>query len=225
MSEIVFFLSKGPFYLNELSDDTSNKSNKLKISDIKTLEKAGKKDLTFFSSINYKSCAIKTKAAVCITTKNLEQYLPESCIKIVVKNVLYSTAKISKKFYPNADLDYPDKSLVESKKVRPLQPFARAGASAGPRRVLHRALRPAADVHGGAAPGRRAALTDGRDQGSYSPVARGFDSGLARPRAVAPRGAHNTIARTAAARISSPPASPRSRARPPNAAWIVALGT
>jgi UDP-3-O-[3-hydroxymyristoyl] glucosamine N-acyltransferase len=117
MSEMIFFLPKGPFYLNELSDDTSNKSNKLKISDIKTLEKASKKDLTFFSSINYKSCAIKTKAAACITTKNLEQYLPESCIKIAVKNVLYSTAKISKKFYPNADLDYPDKSLVESKKI------------------------------------------------------------------------------------------------------------
>ena len=73
MSEIIFFLPKGPFYLNELSDDTSNKSNKLKISDIKTLEKASKKDLTFFSSINYKSCAIKTKAAACITTQNLEQ--------------------------------------------------------------------------------------------------------------------------------------------------------
>ena len=48
MSEIIFFLSKGPFYLNELSNDTSNKSSKLKISGIKTLEEASKKDLTFF---------------------------------------------------------------------------------------------------------------------------------------------------------------------------------
>ena len=63
MSEIIFFLPKGPFYLNELSSDTSNKGSKLQISGIKTLEEAGKKDLTFFSSINYKSCAIKTKAS------------------------------------------------------------------------------------------------------------------------------------------------------------------
>ena len=72
---------------------------------------------TFFNSIDYKSNAKKTKAAACVTTKNLEQYLPEGCIKILVKNVLFSTAKISKKFYPDADLDYTDKSLVDSKKI------------------------------------------------------------------------------------------------------------
>jgi len=117
MSETFFFVPKGPFYLNDLSDKLSDKNNKLKISDIKTLDKATKKDITFFNSMDYKSYAEKTKAAACVTTKNLEEYLPKECIKILVKNVLFSTAKISKKFYPNADLDYPDKSLVDSKKV------------------------------------------------------------------------------------------------------------
>jgi len=117
MSETFFFLPKGPFYLNDLSDELSDKSNKLKISDIKTLDKATKKDITFFNSIDYKSHAEKTKAAACVTTKNLEEYLPKGCVKILVKNVLFSTAKISKKFYPDADLDYPDKSLVDSKKI------------------------------------------------------------------------------------------------------------
>ena len=60
MSEIIFFLSKGPFYLNELSNDTSNKSSKLKISGIKTLEEASKKDLTFFSSIHYRKLYTST---------------------------------------------------------------------------------------------------------------------------------------------------------------------
>ncbi len=117
MPETFFFVPKGPFYLNDLSDELSDKNNKLKISDIKTLDRATKKDITFFNSIDYKSDAEKTKAGACVTTKNLEEYLPKGCIKILVKNVLFSTAKISKKFYPDADLDYPDKSLVDSKKV------------------------------------------------------------------------------------------------------------
>ena len=117
MSEINFFVPKGPFYLNEILDEGSDKFGRLKILDVKTLDKASKKDLTFFNSIDYKDLARKTKAAACITTKNLVQYLPDSCIKIVVKNVLYSTAKVSKKFYPQADLDYPDKSIIEFKKV------------------------------------------------------------------------------------------------------------
>ena len=117
MSETFFFVPKGPFYLNDLSDELSDENNKLKISDIKTLDRATKKDITFFNSIDYKSDAEKTKAGACVTTKNLEEYLPKGCIKILVKNVLFSTAKISKKFYPDADLDYPDKSLVDSKRV------------------------------------------------------------------------------------------------------------
>ncbi len=117
MSETIFFEPKGPFFLNDLSEDIPGDIKKIKIYDIKTLDKATSKDLTFLNSINYKSYALKTKAGACITKKNFEQFLPKGCIKIFVKNVLFSTAKISKKFYPDSDLDYPDKSLVESKKV------------------------------------------------------------------------------------------------------------
>ena len=117
MSETFFFVPKGPFFLNDLSEDTSNNIPKLKISDIKTLDKATKKDISFFNSVDYIDYAKTTKAAACITTKNLKQYLPDNCIKILVKNVLFSTAKISKKFYPDADLDYPDNSLVDLKKI------------------------------------------------------------------------------------------------------------
>ena len=38
-------------------------------------------------------------------------------LKILVKNVLYSTALISQKFYPDAHVDYPDKSLLESNNI------------------------------------------------------------------------------------------------------------
>ncbi len=113
MPEVIFFVPKGPYTLNELCDNRSN----LKISDIKTLDKATINDITFFNSIDYKSTAQETKAGACVTTKNLEKFLPNKCIKILVKNVLFSTAKICQKFYPHADLDYPDKTLDDLSKI------------------------------------------------------------------------------------------------------------
>ena len=53
MPETFFFVPKGPFYLNELSDELSNQKSKLKISDIKTLDKAKKNHITFFNSLDY----------------------------------------------------------------------------------------------------------------------------------------------------------------------------
>ena len=70
MSDTIFFEPKGPFYLNDLSKDVPKNLKKIKIIDIKTLDKATAKDLTFFNSINYKNYALKTKAAACITKKN-----------------------------------------------------------------------------------------------------------------------------------------------------------
>ena len=113
MPEVIFFVPKGPFSLNEICENGNN----LKISDIKTLDKATSKDITFLNSIDYKNSALSTKAGACITTKNLEQFLPKTCIKILVKNVLFSTAKISQKFYPHAHLDYLDKTLVNVSKI------------------------------------------------------------------------------------------------------------
>ena len=117
MTEVNFFDPKGPFYLDELLVDVPLQDKKIKIYDIKTLDRASKKDITFFNSLNYKSSASKTKASVCITLNNLKDFLPKKCIKVVVKNVLFSTAKVSKLFYPDADLDYPDKTIVDSKKL------------------------------------------------------------------------------------------------------------
>ena len=113
MSEVNFFVPKGPFYLNELCES----KDKIKIFDIKTLDQASQKDITFFNSLDYKSHAKKTKASACVTTENLQQYLPDNCIKILVKNVLFSIAKISKKLYPDADVDYYDKTLVNTSTI------------------------------------------------------------------------------------------------------------
>ena len=41
----------------------------------------------------------------------MAKYLPVSTEKIIVKNVLFELAKVLKKMYPLADIDYPDKSV------------------------------------------------------------------------------------------------------------------
>ena len=116
MSKNIFFKSKGPFKLNTLFPDQSN--SKTNVINIKTLDKAEKTDLTFFDSLNYKYSAKKTKASSCITKENLKKYLPQSCEAICVKSVIFELAKVTSKFYPNADLDYPDNSLKIAKKSK-----------------------------------------------------------------------------------------------------------
>ena len=86
------------------------------IKNVKTLNIAGKNDLTFFESIKYKDLAKKTKSNYCLTNKNLAKFLPPHTEKIIVKNVLYELAKILNKIYLKADLDYPDTTLKNPKK-------------------------------------------------------------------------------------------------------------
>jgi UDP-3-O-[3-hydroxymyristoyl] glucosamine N-acyltransferase len=117
MGENVFFEKKGPFLLNEISDFTNSKK-KIKIFNVKSLEEAGEKDITFLDSVNYINYAKLTKAAYCLTTYRLKTYLPSTCEPIIVKNVLFDLCKITKKFYPNADIDIPDLTLKKPTKSK-----------------------------------------------------------------------------------------------------------
>ncbi|MBD1150422.1 UDP-3-O-(3-hydroxymyristoyl)glucosamine N-acyltransferase [Pelagibacterales bacterium SAG-MED29] len=114
MLSIVFFKKKSSFINNLFSDLKSRK--KAKIKDVKTLKNSKKFDLTFLDSIKYKSHASITKASYCITTKKLEKFLPKKVERIIVKNVLFELAKVLKKIYPDADIDYPDLSLKSPNK-------------------------------------------------------------------------------------------------------------
>ena len=84
--------------------------------DIRPLDLASNKDLSFFESSKYKKEANETKALYCITTKKLEKFLPLKTQKIIVENVLYELARVLKKLYSNADADYPDLSLKKLSK-------------------------------------------------------------------------------------------------------------
>ena len=68
-----------------------NKENfkKDKIYNVTDLVSATIKDLTFFHSKNYSFLASKTKASYCVTLDSLSHFLPNSCKKIIVKNIKY----------------------------------------------------------------------------------------------------------------------------------------
>ena len=115
MSKNIFFKQEGPFLLNEIFSSIQFKK-KIKIFDIKPLEEAKNIDLTFLESVKYIDSAKFTKASYCITSEMLKKYLPKNCEPIVVKNILFELCKVTKKFYPSADLDSPDTSLKIPKK-------------------------------------------------------------------------------------------------------------
>ncbi len=112
MSKNIFFERSKPFLLSQVFK-TSQFSKDLKIHDIKSLNQATDQDITFFESIIYKDQVKLTKACCCLTTEKLKNYLPKNCIPIIVKNVLFDLANITRKFYPKADLDYLDESLTK----------------------------------------------------------------------------------------------------------------
>ena len=117
MSKNIFFEKSKPILLSEVF--TESQFNKdLKIHDIKTLKQATNLDITFFESIAYKDSAKTTKASCCLTTEKLKKYLPKNCMPILVKSVLFDLAKITKRFYPDADLDYPDITLSKPDKSK-----------------------------------------------------------------------------------------------------------
>ena len=117
-----FFKNYGPFNLANIYKilKINNGSNikKIKISNITDLSSASSKDITFLNSNKYMSQASVTKAAACITTKNLQHILPNECEKIIVENVLINIAKVTEIFYPdsiNDDFDNPVKEISKTK--------------------------------------------------------------------------------------------------------------
>ena len=116
-----FFKNHGPFEINNLLNlsKISIKDNfkKIKVSDIKDLTTANNTEITFFHSKKYEYLACKTEALFCITTDSLSKILPNKCNKIIVDNVLISTAMITKIFYPNSVTDDFDCDVEEINKT------------------------------------------------------------------------------------------------------------
>ena len=112
-----FFKNNGPFkfidILKELSLEHDQNTQNQNIIDIKDLQNSKSNEITFFHSKKYKTAANNTEASFCITTTNLENELPKSCIPIIVDNVLVSTSLITAKFYPDSINDDFDETTEE----------------------------------------------------------------------------------------------------------------
>ncbi len=125
MSTNQFFEKKGPFPLKKILNTIGCnvdlfQENNFKIYGFETLDNANKNDMTFLNSSKYQDLSLKTNAAVCITSSNLSQFLPEKCIKIDVKNVLFAVTQVARMFYPKAEMDFPDENLSKSEDVKDL---------------------------------------------------------------------------------------------------------
>tara|TARA_B100001123_G_scaffold131387_1_gene152473 strand:+ start:529 stop:1524 length:996 start_codon:yes stop_codon:yes gene_type:complete len=132
MSKNQFFEKKGPFPLKEILNVIGYNGNLLKESDFKihsfeSLDNASNKDMTFLNSSKYQALSLKTKAAVCITSPNLSKFLPKTCIKLDVKNVLFTVTQVTKMFYPTADIDFPDENLSKFENIKNIYPNVKFG--------------------------------------------------------------------------------------------------
>ena len=110
-----FFKNHGPLKISEIFDVNKLKLDEIKnnqVNDVKDLISAKENDLTFFHSKNYSKLASQTKATYCVTLQNLVSSLPSSCKPIVVQNVLFSMAEITKKFYPTSVTDDFDENVL-----------------------------------------------------------------------------------------------------------------
>ena len=132
MSSYEFFVKQGPYPLKEIikaigcTNDYSDLKD-FEIYGVESLVNAKKNDLTFLNSSKYKDISLKTKAAVCITSSSFLKFLPDKCIKLNVKNVLFAVTQVSRMFYPKADVDYPDTNLISSDKIKKLYPHVTFG--------------------------------------------------------------------------------------------------
>ena len=114
----LFFKNYGPFNILDILKLLKIKTNhilneKVNLHDIKNLFDATSKDITFYHSKKYKDIANKTKASYCITTNSLKNELPNTCIPLIVENVLVSTSIITSKFYPESIYDNFDDTVVD----------------------------------------------------------------------------------------------------------------
>jgi len=125
MSENQFFEKKGPFPLSDIAKVIGCSGNFLQennfdIRSFESLDNASNNDMTFLNSSKYQDLSLKTKAAACITSINLSKFLPNKCVRLDVKNVLFAVTQVAKMFYPKADIDFPDENLSSSDDVRNL---------------------------------------------------------------------------------------------------------
>ena len=72
------------------------------VNDVKELETASVKDISFFHSLKYLNSLKKTKSKLILTNKKFINFIPKNIEIIEVSNVNLAVSKITSLFYPNA---------------------------------------------------------------------------------------------------------------------------
>ena len=113
-----FFKKRKKNYLSEifqiLNVKNKNKYKNILINDIKNLDQALNKDVTFFHSIKYKLLLNSTKSNFIITNSKLSSFIPKTKMALIVDNVLVSVAKVTELFYPNSLNDQFENNFLKS---------------------------------------------------------------------------------------------------------------
>ncbi len=109
-----FFKKKNNIKINDILRNLNLKRQKINfaVEDIKELDNASKKDISFFHSNKYLDKLKKTNSRLIITSKKFINIIPKNISIIQVPNVLLSVGKITSLFYPSALHDFFDTEVM-----------------------------------------------------------------------------------------------------------------
>ncbi len=109
----IFFKKNNKVYIKDVFSCLKLNKSKInfKLGDIKELNIATKKDISFFHSKKYFEALKKTKSKFVITQKKFKNILPKHIIPVEVNDVLLSVAKVTSMFYPDALEDNFDQNV------------------------------------------------------------------------------------------------------------------
>ena len=116
----IFFKKNTHVRINDILKSLKLKKNNInyRIDDIKELDKATSKDITFFHSKKYLNSVKKTKAKFVLTNKKFKNILPKRILPIEVNDVFISVAKITSIFYPDSLDDNFDENVEKIDKSK-----------------------------------------------------------------------------------------------------------
>ena len=118
----LFFKKRNKVYLYDLLNNLKIKDKKkyknIIINDIQNLDVAKINDISFFHTLKYKNSLKSSKSNFIITTLELSNHLPKSKVKLIVKNVLLSVAKLTEYFYPNSLNDHYESKYIITDQIK-----------------------------------------------------------------------------------------------------------
>ncbi len=93
--------------------------------DIKTLQDATKKDITFFSNPKYKEELQSTKAGACFLKEEHIKFLPQGVIGIINSNPYFAYAQVFNMLYHNINSEYIEDTKTEIDKTAKIESTAK----------------------------------------------------------------------------------------------------